>query len=269
MKIKKIPVKGLRNTRDVGQLSDLTNANIKKKTIIRSGRLDKMSEKNRNLFFKENDIRLVIDLRTDVEVEESKKIIFPDEVKYVHIPILNKAFFGITHEKSIAKGLIKDCTNRVEQVKSDMYLVEMYKNIVFNKESQKMIQEVLNLILDVKEGAVLYHCTNGKDRTGLITMFILYILGVDENIILDDYEATQYFNRSYIKSRTFLLKIFIFVKRDFRKLLMHMLKANRDYLKKTIDAIVEEYDSMENYVTNIIGFKEDKMDLLRNKLLDN
>lgn len=267
--IENIVIKGLRNTRDLGQLSDLTTVKIKKKTLIRSGRIDKMSEKKRNQFFKDYNIKLVIDLRTDVEIEEGKIIDFPSTVKYVKIPILNKSFFGITHEKKMSKALSKDCKRRINQVKDDMYLVEMYKSILFSEESQKMLQEALELILKTNDGAILYHCSSGKDRTGILTMLILYILGVDEQTIIDDYQATEYFNRFYIRSRMFLLKIGFFLKKDFRNLLKHMLKAKKEYMQKTIEALKAKYGSLDNYLINTINFSLDKWQNLKEMCLEN
>ena len=50
------------------------------------------------------------------------------------------------------------------------------------------------IIKENKEGAVLYHCSAGKDRVGVGTMLILLILGAKYEDILEDYLIT---NKSY------------------------------------------------------------------------
>ncbi len=48
------------------------------------------------------------------------------------------------------------------------------------------------------ERAVLWHCTGGKDRTGLAAMLILSALGVDEETVVKDYLLTNEFNAQRI-----------------------------------------------------------------------
>jgi len=54
--------------------------------------------------------------------------------------------------------------------------------------------------------AILFHCAAGKDRTGVGAALILYALGVDENVIYQDYELTNLYrkasNEQYIKAMT-------------------------------------------------------------------
>lgn len=52
------------------------------------------------------------------------------------------------------------------------------------------IAEVLTLITEAPEGAVLFHCTAGKDRTGLIAALVLSLAGVEATRIVEDYALT-------------------------------------------------------------------------------
>ncbi|GME32743.1 Tyrosine protein phosphatase 6 [Neofusicoccum parvum] len=54
------------------------------------------------------------------------------------------------------------------------------------------IATVFNDVLAREESyPVLWHCTQGKDRTGLVTMLTLFLLGVSEEDVQRDYMATQ------------------------------------------------------------------------------
>ncbi|RUS19875.1 tyrosine phosphatase family-domain-containing protein [Endogone sp. FLAS-F59071] len=68
-------------------------------------------------------------------------------------------------------------------------LAGMY--IDFVEASNKDIVSALKLFADPDNFPVLVHCTQGKDRTGLITAFILSILDVPEGIIARDYALSQ------------------------------------------------------------------------------
>lgn len=267
-KIKSIKVKGLKNTRDLSSLSDLSGLNIKSKIIFRSGRIDKVSEKRRNKFFQDNNITKVIDLRNEVEISEARTIRFPENVQNVKLPILSKAFFGITHEKKMSKALTVDSVKKASTVGEDKYLTSMYQDILTNVESQQLIRQLFQIIIDSNEGAVLYHCQTGKDRTGIVSMLILNILGVDEETIIEDYMASQYFNRKYIKSRLFLLSIAFFIKKDLRRLLVQMLGAKKEYMRDTINFIKYKYGSIEDYLINIIKLTKEDLLKIREKLLN-
>ena len=43
----------------------------------------------------------------------------------------------------------------------------------------------------MKHGALLFHCTAGKDRTGMAAYLILSALGVEQKIIMEDYLLTN------------------------------------------------------------------------------
>jgi hypothetical protein len=49
------------------------------------------------------------------------------------------------------------------------------------------VAAALQAIAHAPEGAVLYHCAAGKDRTGLISIIVYRLAGVDDEHILDDY----------------------------------------------------------------------------------
>ncbi|SPP92457.1 MULTISPECIES: tyrosine-protein phosphatase [Bradyrhizobium] len=53
------------------------------------------------------------------------------------------------------------------------------------------ISQVLTLIAEAPRGVVLFHCTAGKDRTGLVAALLLALAGVADATILDDYALTK------------------------------------------------------------------------------
>ena len=65
---------------------------------------------------------------------------------------------------------------------------ETYKQMV--EEARDWAKEVLTIAAE-NEGAVLYHCTTGKDRTGVMTCYLLSIAGVSREDIAADYCVSQ------------------------------------------------------------------------------
>ena len=65
---------------------------------------------------------------------------------------------------------------------------EQYKSMA--ETSRDWAKEVLQIAADCP-GALLYHCTTGKDRTGILTCYLLSIAGVSRNDIAADYCVSQ------------------------------------------------------------------------------
>src|SRR5699024_3456143 len=82
------------------------------------------------------------------------------------------------------KGGKKDLTQVFATYRQDQYagfrmMCERYKSHVLKEHAQHSLHKILELLANTEKGAVLYHCSEGKDRTGLVTVVLLYLLGVD------------------------------------------------------------------------------------------
>ena len=224
--IKKIKLKGARNTRLVPAFIAADGKRVKEGAFIRSGKLNKVPKKKLNNFLDEYNVTKILDFRTDVEVHEAGSITYPSDVEYQHLPLLNKAFFGVTHEKKMSKILYKESKKmKLEDIEPG-YMTDMYKSIVFDPYSQSKFKEFFDVILNNEDGgSILYHCNGGKDRTGITTLFILTLLGVSEEDILRDFAMSDYYNRHYNRSRIILMTLFLFPARKFSRILNSMLHA--------------------------------------------
>ena len=267
--ITKIDYKGLRNTRDLGQFITEDGRKVRSNVLIRSGRIDKMSKKRIKRFLQEYNIKTIIDLRTQVEVNESKHFMYPQYVDYYHIPVLNQQFFGITHEiNKMSKAMMEQRKKLTSSYSGEDYMIEMYKSIVFEPSSQRHFATVFDVLANKQDGALLYHCTGGKDRTGITSLFLLTLLGVSEEDILDDYESSNFFNAKYIRNRELLMKIFMPTSKRFKKLLSAMLYTKREYLAGTIEAIKEKFGSVEKFLYEKIDITPEKHEKLKKLYLE-
>lgn len=267
--IVKIDYKGLRNTRDIAQFTTVDGKTIKPGMLYRSGRIDKMSKKRIKQFLEEYNIKTIIDLRTQVEVSESKNFHYPQFVDFYHIPVLNQQFFGITHEiNKMSKAMMEQRKKLTENYTGEDYMIEMYKNIVFEPSSQRHFATIFDIMSTEQEGAILYHCTSGKDRTGITSLFLLTLLGVSEDDILADYEISDVFNAKYTKNRIFLMKIFMPASKRFKKLMIAMLYTKRIYLEETIKAIKEEFGSILNYMYEKLDITKEKHEKIKKMYLN-
>ena len=161
------------NIRDLGDYQTSDGKTIRPNKLIRSAHLGRASREDLDYLKEKHGLSTVIDLRTYKEKEE-----VPDQTDtlvYRHIPIIEGFEDGITHEKKK--------TFKMPSLK------ETYVELVTKEEYIKGFREALNLIIDQsgKEGAVLWHCSEGKDRCGMVSVLVLKMLGVDEETIRSDY----------------------------------------------------------------------------------
>ncbi|MCR5610775.1 MAG: tyrosine-protein phosphatase [Clostridiales bacterium] len=161
------------NKRDLGGISAAGNSRVKNNMLIRSGDLSKAEPDDLI------GVSVVIDLRTPDESAEKPDITYGAE--YRSMPFFTESTPGISHESDDDTPDIPD-------------LNELYGSLIKNCTEQ--LKRIMSIIMthDFRSGAVLWHCTEGKDRSGIVTALILEALGVSRDEIVLDYLKTNLIN---------------------------------------------------------------------------
>ena len=263
--IKRLPLKKLFNTRDLGGMPAADGLVIRHDRLIRSGKLYKLPD-DTVLKLKKKGLNLIIDLRIYTEREECPDTVI-DGVEYVHLPVLCTATPGITREKSMTKTMaIESRRIKTEFGTADNYMLAMYKMVLFSDEAVGYLRDCLRLIID-NDGCVLWHCSGGKDRAGLVAMLVESLLGVDERMIVADYVASHRFQRAKFFWNRVGLMIAPLVPR-FKHILYGMMAAKPKYITDTIAAVKEEYGSINEYCKQRLGVTDEDIALMRSKYLE-
>lgn len=249
----KIELQGADNARNFMGIKNSEGQRIVSGRYIRSNHLHNLSEEDIEILTKECDLKLVIDLRTGLEAEQK-----PDTemkgVKHVHIPLFDESAIGITHEAGTdmqAAGLadIPD-------------MAQLYVRMVTDEYSVLQISKVLNTIIENEEGAVLWHCTEGKDRCGIISALFLSILNVDRETVTGDYLTTNI--AAGRRSQIFYENI-VRITGDVEKALevKEAFMANRNYLDAAFNAILKEYPTVQDYIEKKLSISKEQMNKLK------
>ncbi len=261
MHIKRLKLKRLFNTRDLGGIPTEDGV-IKKGKLIRSGKLYKIHESTVQAL-KDMGVKTVIDLRIFTECEEAPDTLW-EGVNYVHFPVLCTATPGITREKSMQKTMaIESRRIKDEFGNADNYMIEMYRSVLFSEEPKKLLAQALRLIID-NEDCILWHCSGGKDRAGILAMLVEGLLGVNEKIILQDYVASHYFQRKrFFWNRAGLVIAPLYLR--FKKILFGMMAAKPSYMKAPIDDMKAKYGSIAGYCKQELGVTDEDIATLKEK----
>lgn len=257
MKLKK-----LLNTRDLGGMPTADGHVIVSGKLIRSGKLYNLSAAT-CARLKEAGVTTVVDLRIDTEIREYPDSV-PDGAEYVRLPMLCTATTGITHDKKMVTTMISESKRiKTEFGNADNYMISMYKIILFSDDTRAKLRKFFDILLSA-DGGVLWHCSAGKDRAGLVAMLVEGLLGVSEEIIIEDYIASQRFQ--YCKR--FWQKIALFVvpvPNRLRKILMVMMNAKRLYIVSALDEIKSRYGSIPAYCREALGMTDEYIERFKAK----
>lgn len=163
-------VNGVRNARDVGGWTTEDGSDVKQGLLYRSARLDSISETGIRILHDDIKIKTEIDLRRDADdpVYGDRSPI-GDDIQYFRFPMEYGDYL----------------TTNVESIKS-----------------------VFGVLSDEANYPIIYHCSAGADRTGVITYLINGLLGVAQEDLFRDYLLTNfggtardmsYINGQYVK----------------------------------------------------------------------
>ncbi len=182
------------NLRDIGDVEPSAGGEVPRGLLLRSGKLSVLSREECARLCRDYDIRCVVDLRTPVEAMEFPDPL-PDGVEYVRISLLADAAVGITHETgSDAMTIIRRLRRHPEKLKEMVPDFEdLYRRVVTDRHCRTKLDEAVRLLRrNATEGrCTLFHCTAGKDRTGLVSMALLKSYGIGDEAIVSDYLRTN------------------------------------------------------------------------------
>jgi protein tyrosine/serine phosphatase len=122
-------------------------------------------------------VRTVVDLRMDQELEADPPAELPVDV--IHV-----SFFDEDEEAFAEVEAVAAAAPDHAAATREVYLV-------FLERFRKNVAAAIAAVARAPEGVVVVHCMGGKDRTGLVTAFLLHIAGVDDEQIAADYALSE------------------------------------------------------------------------------
>ena len=186
MNSRSIPFEKISNARDLGGLRTAQGHVIAPGHLLRSANLAGATEADRRLLQERYRLAKIIDLRTQAERDEKPDAVIEDS-ENLPIPIFDVATAGISHERE----------NRQEQLLAVVpKMGQLYRKMVTDPACREQLGIAARCVMghDFSEGGVLWHCTEGKDRCGLLSAVLLTALGVDRGTITQDYLLTNEVN---------------------------------------------------------------------------
>lgn len=255
-------INSVHNARQLGGYT-IGNKQIRKDMLLRTARLSSLSKEDSILLADTYRVQCIYDFRSQQEASTTPDVI-PGNSRHMMLSISfdnneTKSEAKASSERETIEMLLKNADNPDVQHLCD----HIYDKIFFEESSNEVYRSFFKDLLSVnpEDGAVLWHCTQGKDRAGCASAMILSALGADRELIMADYKLSKEYYDSFIagvKTET----------ENQRKVINTLISANPVIFEKALDKIDERYGSFRNYLTECIGVTPEMMETLRQRYLE-
>jgi protein-tyrosine phosphatase len=243
--VREVKLQGAVNFRDIGGYKTKDGKTVKLGLLYRSAALNTLTDADIAKIAALH-IKYDFDFRGPYEVKTAPDKI-PAGTTRISLPAGSENIGDSNYMKNMSRYM-----------KSDSFLISFYTVLTPFKERYAPLFD--SLLANKSTQPMLFHCTAGKDRTGIAAALILYALGVDEETIFNDYEATNYYRRN--ENAKAIAQMTKYFGMD-EKVATSMMGAKKEYIQATFDEIKKEYKSIDNYLASELGLTAIKIKKLR------
>ena len=257
-----IGLTGAHNARQLGGYQ-IGGHRIKDNLLLRSAKISELSEEDSTLLCDKYKVQCIYDFRGKKESLSAPDVI-PGKARYLSLALSfsedeNETDTKFENEEQMIGMLLQYADHPSVQA----MCTSMYDVIFFEESSQEVYRQFFADLLTVKpeDGAVLWHCTQGKDRAGSASAMLLAALGADRELIMADFILSKdYYDpmTSKIKTET----------ESQKTVINTLISANPAIFEATLDKVDEKYGSLRNYLTECIGVTPEMMSILRDRYLE-
>ena len=232
-------LQGTRNTREPGGSPLAKGAKPGTRRFLRSDAINTLTRQDKARL-QQMGLSLVVDLRSQMEQRQARD---PQlSVPHVSFPLLDQVhsrdpFASSSFPRSMA---------------------EVYIGLL--EGSQSTLRQLFACLAHT-EGCVLFHCTAGKDRTGLTAMLLLKLAGVEDEPVIEDYAASGEYLNPHLSSQTALLRRMGIADPQA------VLGSAPDNMTQTLRHLKQKYGSVQKYLHHI-GVEPTAMEALRDSMIE-
>ncbi|MCX4732726.1 tyrosine-protein phosphatase [Streptomyces sp. NBC_01363] len=231
----------LYNFRDLGGYPAAGGRTMRCGRLFRSDSLGKLQDEDWDRFLTLG-IRTVIDLRHPWEAKRSGRVPSHQGLAYHNL--------SIEHRPYDQAGLSPD-------VDPARFLADKYSEVAH--DGVKELRRALEIIAD-DTAPLVFHCHSGKDRTGLLAMLVLALVGVHEDDIVADFALTELATERLVAEWHASYP-------DLTLRWPAYGRAPAEIMKLFLASLATQYGSVHGYAVKQLGVDEELIAALRRQLL--
>lgn len=234
------------NFRDVKGYVNADGWRMKPNCIFRGASLDRLTKEEALYMEKELGIRYILDYRDEQEAA-LKPDIRSNGMRYERISALQLA----GEKRGFDFGSMLSQPLNAEHLAFLIdYLKAGYRQMPFANPAYQRLFEILL----AADGHVYFHCSAGKDRTGVGAFLIMMALGMSEQDAIDEYLLSNIHLTAFVEAFCQQYPIL----QEHREAADALLLVNREYIALTISAIKQRYPSYDAFLEREYGLDRNK-----------
>ena len=256
-----IPLSGVKNFRDMGGYCAADGRSLRWGRVFRSGHLADMTDDCGTEIFA-RDIETVIDFRSDAE-----KVRHPLRWPESWIPDYHPVPIG-----GNAAAWVKELYDKL--AKTSFPKQELHQQFIKAFETipianQTGLRRFFDTLIDNNKGnAVLFHCTAGKDRTGIAGALLMKALGINEEQIMEDFLLTNTAVDLELTSGTIAEWLSAKAGQTIApSAVLPLVGVEPAFLEAAYSAIRKAYGSVDTYLETEMGLAPGRRDKLKDLFL--
>ena len=259
-----IGVTSAHNARQLGGYL-IGDKRVKQDLLLRSARLSGLSAEDSALLADKYKVQRIYDFRGEKEILAAPDVI-PNGANHLalSLPFAKEEGDSKFDVKTGSEGdIVKMLLMYAEHPAVQAMCTSMYDMIFFEESSQEVYRQFFAdlLTLDPSEGAVLWHCTQGKDRAGCASAMLLAALGAERDLIVADFTLSKHYYDPQIAQIETTTEV-------QQMVLGTLISANPAIFEATLDKVEARYGSLREYLTECIGVTPEMMEILRERYLE-
>jgi protein-tyrosine phosphatase len=219
------------------------------------------------MLYEDLHLSRVLDLRTARELLLRPECEVP-HVAYIHFPLLKATTLGISKSSSAnLEDRLLETDDPAERLAMVPRMEDVYPTMLTNDFSRTNLRALMASLAGYELGGTIFHCTSGKDRTGMITATLLTVLGVSREEILKDYMRSSVFAEKEAEE---------LYKRTLNKLgdeslarqVRRILEAHESYLQAFFDEMDRQYGTPEQFIRAFLRINDESLRRFRDRVLE-
>lgn len=255
-----IPFQHIYNFRDLGGYRVKDGRKIKYGCFFRGPAIALQQDSKDFERLESLHLKTILDLRSKNEAEEEPDVILPDcsyqQISAMYFPDGSECDFS---PKGIDR-IFQEEERRKQTGIEERFFITLYQDMPFHNPAYQQLFKAIQW----QQTPLLFHCSAGKDRTGVAAMLILLLLGVDDETIMEDYLLTNICRKPLIDQRIAKEK----AEGEEREHIINAMGVQPDTAWAVLHSIRERYPSQEAYFEKEFGMDAQEMTRLRNLYLE-
>lgn len=256
------------NARDLGGMTGHEGRGVKSGMLLRTAHLHDATDEDIRRLKEDYQLRRIFDFRSlgeaeflpDREVEGATHHLLPT------IDLSEERVSGQAIPQEAFLDLERHIVNYSFYPEVQQMAADMYPSLIRSEYSQLQYAAFLRLIVETPEGGVLWHCFQGKDRTGWGAAFILFALGVQREEIIEDFDRSNDAYRELVNrlNNDILMKGGGEAEMDVVQAFMGVSTKN---FRRTLELIDREFGGINSYLQEQLFLSSEDIQLLRKRYL--